>query len=100
MRRSEDLPRAGDERLTPNGGNLLPKERYWDIPDTEEIKLDIMETTKFQEKDEGVIHKAREVDDRIQESKRNLDERKQEMEEIALGLCQWKDDLLWYQGKI
>jgi len=22
------------------------------------------------------------------------------MKGIALGLCQWKDDLLWYQGKI
>ena len=22
------------------------------------------------------------------------------MKGIALGLCQWKDDLLWYQGRI
>jgi len=40
-RREGDLPTAGDKRLTRNMGILLPKERYWDIPETEEIKLDV-----------------------------------------------------------
>jgi len=44
-RQEEDLPTAGDKRLPRNVGILLPKERYWDIPETEEIKLDILETT-------------------------------------------------------
>ena len=35
-------------RLTGNVGILLPKERYWDIPETEEIKLEILETTDFE----------------------------------------------------
>jgi len=46
-RREGDLPRAGDKRLTRNVGSLLPKERYWDIPEEEEIRLNILETTGF-----------------------------------------------------
>jgi len=81
-------------------GILLPKERYWDIPDTEEIKLDVLETTEFRERDEGAIQKASKVIDEIQKIKRNLDEGKKEMKGIALGLCKWRNNLLWYQGKI
>jgi len=81
-------------------GILLPKDRYWDIPETEEIRLDILETTEFREKEEGEIQKANNVEDEIQSIKRNLEEGKKEMKGIALGLCQWKDGLLWYQGKI
>jgi len=44
---------------------LLPQERYWDIPETEEIKLDILEITEFQDKDEGDIQKASNVDKEI-----------------------------------
>jgi len=99
-RREGDLPTAGDKRLTRNVGILLPKERYWDIPGTEEIKLDVLETTESQDKDEGVIQKASNIDNEIQDIKRNLDKGSKEMKGIALGLCQWKDSLLWYQGKI
>jgi len=99
-RREGDLPTAGDKRLTRNVGILLLKERYWDIPETEEIKLDVLETTEFQDKSEGEIQKARSVDNEIEDIKRNLDEGRKEMKGIALGLCQWKDGRLWYQGKI
>jgi len=81
-------------------GILLPKDRYWDISETEEIKLDILETTEFQEKDEGTIQKVSKNDNEIQDMKRNLDEGRKEIKGIALGLCQLKDDFLWYQGKI
>jgi len=81
-------------------GILLPKERYWDIQDTEEIKLDILETTEFRDKNEEEIQKASNDDAEIQDVKRNLDEGRKEMKGVALGLCQWKDGLLWYQGKI
>jgi len=101
LRRGEgDLLTAGDKRLTRNVGILLPKERCWDIPETEEIRHDIMETTGFRDKDEGKIQKASRNDNEIQDIKRNLNEEKKEMKGIAQGLCQWKDDLLWYQGKI
>jgi len=94
------LPTAGDQRLTRNTGILLPKERYWDNPETEEIKLDLLETTEFQDKDSGEIQKASKVDDEIQDIKRDLHEGRKERKGIPLGLCQWKDGLLWYQGKI
>jgi len=99
-RREGDLPTAGDKRLTQNVGILLPKERYCDIPETEEIKLEVLETTEFQDQDKGEIQKASELDHEIQDLKRNLDEGRKEMKGIALGLCQWKDGLLWYQGTI
>ena len=99
-RREGDLPMAGEKRLTRNVGILLPKERYWDIPDTEAIKLDMLETTEFQDKNEGEIQKASNDDAEIQDVKRNLDEGRKEMKGVPLGLCQWKDGLLWYQGKI
>jgi len=85
-RREGDLPTAGDKRLTRNVGILLQKERYWDIPETEEIKLEVLETTGFQDKDKGEIQKASNVDNEIQEIKRNLDEGRKEMKGIALGL--------------
>jgi len=69
-------------------GILLPQDRYWDIPETEEIKLDVLETTEFQDKDEGEIQKASNANNKIQDIKRNLDEGRKEMKGIALGLCQ------------
>jgi len=99
-RREGDLPTAGDQRLTRNVGILLPKERYWNTPEMDEIKLDILETKGFQDKDEGEIQKASNVNKEIQNIKGNLDEGRKEMKGIALGLCQWKNNLLWYQGKI
>jgi len=46
-RREGDLPTAGDKRLTRNVGILLPKEGYWDIPESEGIKLNVLETNEF-----------------------------------------------------
>ena len=68
-RREGDLPTAGDKRLTRNVGILLPKERYWDIPETEEIKLEVLETTEFQDKDKGEIQKARKLTTRSKTSR-------------------------------
>jgi len=95
-----DLPTAGDKRLTGNRGILVPKEPYWDIQETEEITLDVLETTEFQDKDEGELQKASNVDNENQDIKKNLDKGKKEMKETTLGLCRWKEGLLWYQGKI
>jgi len=75
-------------------------ERYWHIPETEEIKLDILATTKFRDKDEGEIQKASNIDDEIQDIKTNVHKGRKEMKEIPLGQSQWQDGLLWYQAKI
>jgi len=99
-RREGDLPTAGDNRLTRNVGILLPKHRYWDIPETEGTRVNILETTEFRDKDEGETLKARKNYNEIKDIKRNLDEGKTEMKGTALALCQWKDDLLWSAGKI
>jgi len=99
-RREGDLTTAGDTRLTRNTGILLPKEQYWDITETEEIELHILETTEFQDKDEGEIQKASKIDDEIQDVKRDLDDGRKQRKGIALGLCQWKDAVIWYQGKV
>jgi len=73
-RKEGDLPTAGDKRLTQNVGILLPKERYLDIPETEEIKLGVLERTEVQDKDEGEIQRVTNVDNEIQDIKRNLEE--------------------------
>jgi len=59
-----------------------------------------VETTKFRDKNEGEIQRASNVDEEIQNIKRNLDEGRKEMKGIPLKVCQWKEDLLWYQGTI
>jgi len=68
-RRAGDLPTAGDKILTRNVGILLPEERYWQFLESEEIKLDIMETARFQDKNEGEIQKASMYDNEIQNTK-------------------------------
>jgi len=94
-RRGGDLPKAGDKRLARNVGILMPKKRYWDIPETEEIKLDILETTEFRDKDEREIQKASKDDNEIQDIKKNCDEGRKKMKGIGLGLCQGENGLLW-----
>jgi len=54
-----------------------------------------VETPEFRDKHEGELQKASKNDDKIQDINKNRDEGKTEMQGIALGLCQWKDDLLW-----
>src|ERR1700712_913233 len=98
-RRAGDLPTAGDKRLTRNVGTLLPR-KYWDIPKDEDVKIEALELAEFQDRDEGRIQEASKKDTEIQAIKKNLDAKEKEMKGIALGLCQLKDDLLWYQGKI
>jgi len=50
-------------------GILLPKERYWDIPETEEIRRDIFETTGFRDKEEAKMQEAIKNENGIQEIK-------------------------------
>ena len=98
-RRAGVLHTAGDKRHTRNFGALLPRE-CWDTPEGEEIKIEEMELAEFQDKDEETIQQAYKIDKEIQAIKDNLEKGVKEMKGIALGLCQWKDEHLWYQGKI
>ena len=94
-RRAGDLPTAGDKRLTRNVGALFPRE-CWDIPEEEEIKIEEMDLAEFQDKDEGMIQQAYKMENEIQAIKDNLEKGVKEMKGVALGLCQWKDEHLWY----
>jgi len=76
-------------------GLLLPKEQSWEIPDNEEIKLDLVGSSEFRDKDKGEIQEASKVNDEIQDIKSNLHKGAKEMKRIVIGLCQWKDGLLW-----
>ena len=55
-----------EKKLGRRRGILLPKEKYWDIPENEDIKLEEMELAEFQDKDEGRIRQAYDKDNEIQ----------------------------------
>ena len=59
-----------------------------------------MELAEFQDKDIETIQQAYKTDNEIQAIKDNLKNGVKEMKGVSLGLCQWKDQHLWYQGKI
>jgi len=59
-----------------------------------------LKTTGFPEKDEQSIQEASKVDDSIQGIKKNLLKGETGLKGIVLGLCQGKNELLWYRGKI
>jgi len=84
-RREGDLPPADDKRLTCNVGILLPKERDRDIPDTEEIKIDVLETTIFQDINEGEIQKASRDDNENPRYQKEAGRRKERKEENSIG---------------
>ena len=98
-RRAGELPTAGEKRLTRNFGALLQRE-CWDIPEGEEIKIEEMELAEFQDGDKGAIQQACRAGDEIQAVRGNMKKGVKEMKGVALGLCQWKDEHLWYQEKI
>ena len=53
-------------------GILLPKEKYWELPEDEEVKLKEIGLAEFQDKDEGSIRRAYDKDEEIQAIKKNL----------------------------
>jgi len=59
-----------------------------------------MGTIKFKTADEDEISNKSTKDREIQTIREALDQGNKEMKGVALGLCQWKDGYLWYQGKI
>ena len=99
-RRPGDIPTPEEKKLGRRRGILLPREKYWDILENEDIKLEEIELAEFQDKDEGRIQQAYNKDDEIQAIKKNLENNVKEMKGVALGLCEWKNEHLWYQGRI
>ena len=89
-RREGDLPKNNDERIKQRERILLPKEQFFEA----------MELVDFQTDEVRILQEATKQSDEQQMIRKALEEGRKEMKGVALGLCQWKDDLLWYQGKI
>jgi len=93
-RRKADMPQEGDERLTQKERILLPKEKYFD-PSIQEIETIRLEETSYEE-----LRNETAQNEEIQTIRKALERGDKEMKGVALGLCQWKDQYLWHQGKI
>jgi transposase InsO family protein len=89
-RREGDIPDKKEQKFEQQ---LLPEGTF----ELEELVLD-----EFQDKDKGLetILQKTKKDEQIQEIKKALQRGDKEMKKVALGLCQWKNEMLWYQGKI
>ena len=85
-----DKPGPEDERVTQKQRILLPKEQYFEA----------MNMVQVQEEKEEDIEQESEKDNQIQRIRKALNDKEKEMKGVALGMCQWKDKKLWYQGKV
>jgi len=93
-RREADMPQEGDERLTQKERILLPKEKYFDT------SIQEMETMRLEETSYEALRNETARNEEIQIIRNALERGDKEMKRVALGLCQWKDEYLWHQGKI
>jgi len=93
-RRKAHMPQEGDERLTQKERILLPKEKYFDT------SIQEMETMRLEETSYEELRNETARNEEIQTIRRALEQGDKEMKGVALGLCQWKDQYLWHQGKI
>ena len=93
-RRAGDFPKEGDERMTQKQRILLQKE-YFEDPKFKAISL-----VQFHDENKEKIKKAIEQDNQIQTIRKALEKGEKEMKGVALGLCKWKNEYLWYQGRI
>ena len=85
-RREGDLPQNNDERIKQRERILLPKEQYFEA----------METIEFSSEELQELRKATREDKELENIRKDFEEGRKEMKGVALGLCEWKDDLLWY----
>ena len=88
------LPSEDDERNTQMEQILLPEHYY------ENIKIEEIELTEFHDENGDMIRNAYRKDQQILNIKEALDNEIKEMKGVALRLCEWKDEHLWYEGKI
>ena len=73
---------------------LLP-EHYF-----EKIKIENIELTELYDKNGDMIRNASRKDQKILQIKDALKKGIKEMKGVALGLCEWKNEHLWYEGRI
>ena len=88
--RSGDMPTPKDARKTQRNITLLPREKYWRTA----IQLRTTETHQIQEKNTKELEKASREDTQFQEIRKALQTKQKELQDMALGLYQWRDNLL------
>ena len=59
-----------------------------------------MELAELQDKDKGWIQQVYNEDDETPKIEDNLKKDVNEMKGVTLELCEWKEEHLWYEGKI
>ena len=59
-----------------------------------------METMRLEETSHEEPRNELARNEEIQTIKKAWKQRDKEMKGVALGLCQWKNEYVWYQGKI
>ena len=92
--RKADMSQEGYERLTQKERILLPKEKYFDT------SIQEMETIRLEETSYEELRNETAQNEEIQTIRNALERGDKEMKGVALGVCQWKDEYLWHQGKI
>ena len=95
-RRSRDLPTPRDAKTTPLNITLLPRGKYWRTA----IQLRTTETHQIKEKNSEELENASGEDTQFQEIRKALQMNQKGLQGVALGLCQWRDNLLWYNNRV
>ena len=88
------LPAQDDERTTQMKLVLLQQHYF------EDTKIEVIELSSWHNKNEDEIRQTYRKDTQIQKIKKALEKGQKEMKGVALGLWQWKEEHLWYEGKI
>src|SRR5437588_10092033 len=79
-----------DERITQKQRVLLPKKQYF-------ATIDLVQVQREKEED---IEQGSKKDNQIQKIRKGRDDKETEVKGVALGICQWRDQKLWYQGEV
>ena len=59
-----------------------------------------MDLVQVHDGKEEELEKESERDEQIQRIRKALNDKEKEMKGVVLGMCQWQDKKLWYQGKV
>ena len=95
-RRSGDMQTPKDARKRQRNITLLPREKYWRTA----IQLRTTEMRQIQGKNAEELEKASRENTQFQEIRKALQTNQKELQGVAQGLCQWRDNQLWYNNRI
>ena len=64
------------------------------------MRIEVIELSNRQKKNGDEIKQTYQKDMHIQKMKNALERGEEEIRGVALAVCQWKDEHLWYEGSI